>query len=109
MARRLVAYISPWCPTCRDTQRALAEWNVPCTYINIQQDCQAADRVRQWTGFESVPTLVIAEADSLEPFEPPSPLAPGASPRGKDRGAMITEASRSQVRAWLIKHELLAG
>jgi hypothetical protein len=55
-----------------------------------------------------VPTLVIAEEESLEPFEPPAALASGSSPRGIDRGSMITEATRQQLGAWLAKHGFAA-
>ena len=65
-------------------------------------------RVRGWVGFESVPTIIIAEGESVEPFETPAPLSAGSSPRGVDRGSMITEASRVQLRAWLVKHGFLA-
>ena len=108
MTRRLVVYMSPWCYTSKDTQSALNEWAVPAAYVNIKEDRAAAARVRDWVGFESVPTLVIADGESLEPFETPAPLTAGASPRGVDRGSMITEASRAQLRTWLVKHEFLA-
>jgi hypothetical protein len=80
---------------------------VPCTVVDIKADRDAAARVRKWVGFESVPTVVIAEGESLEPYEPPNPLPAGASPRGVDRGSMITEASRAELRAWLVKNDLL--
>jgi hypothetical protein len=63
--------------------------------------------VRGWIGFESVPTLIIAEGDSVEPFEAPAPLAAGSSPRGIDRGSMLTEATRNQLRTWLVKQGFL--
>jgi hypothetical protein len=59
-------------------------------------------------GFESVPTVVLAEAGTVEPCEAPSPLASGSSPRGVDRGSLITEATRVQLRAWLVKQGLLS-
>lgn len=107
MAKRVVLYMSAWCYQSQDTQRALAEWGVPATIVNINQDSDAASRVKGWVGFESVPTVVVAEGDSLEPYEPPAPLARGASPRGGDRGSLITEANREQLRAWLVKHGML--
>ncbi len=109
MSKRVVVYMSPWCYTSQDTQRALGEWDVPATFINIKEDRAAAARVKEWVGFESVPTVIIAEGESVEPFEPPAPLAKGASPRGVDRGSMITEANRSQLREWLVAHGVLAG
>jgi glutaredoxin len=107
MIKRVVVYMSPWCYTSKDTQSALNEWAVPATFINIKEDHAAAARVRGWVGYESVPTIVIAEGDSVEPFEPPAPLVSGSSPRGVDRGSLITEATRNQLRTWLVKHNLL--
>jgi glutaredoxin len=107
MSRRVVAYVSPWCSHSQDTKRALEEWGVPCTFVDIKADREAAAHVRQWVGFESVPTMVIAEGESLEPYEPPKPLMPGSGPRGIDRGSIITEASRAELRGWLVKHGLL--
>jgi glutaredoxin len=108
MTRRIVVYMSPWCYTSKDTQSALNEWGVPATFINIKEDPAAAARVRGWVGFESVPTIIVAEGDSVEPFEAPAPQTAGSSPRGVDRGSMITEATRNQLRAWLVKHGFLA-
>jgi glutaredoxin len=107
MSRRVVAYVSPWCSQSQDTKRALEEWGVPCTTVDIKADREAATRLRQWVGSESVPTVVIAEGESLEPYEPPKPLMPGSGPRGIDRGSIITEASRAELRGWLVKHGLL--
>jgi glutaredoxin len=108
MTKQLVVYVSPYCYNCTDTRQALKEWGVPATFIDVKRDGQAAARVRAWTGFESVPTLVIAEEGSLEPCEPPTDLGRGISPRGKDRQTMLTEPSRAELRAWLVKHELMA-
>jgi hypothetical protein len=80
---------------------------VPATFVNIKEDRAAATRLRGWVGFESVPTVVLAEAGTVEPCEPPAPLAAGNSPRGVDRGSLITEATRVQLRAWLVKQGLL--
>ena len=107
MGKQVVVYMSPWCYTSQHTQNALKEWGVPATFINIKEDKDAAARVRGWVGFESVPTVVLAEGDSLLPCESPVTLAPGASPRGVDRGSMITEANRNQLREWLVKHQIL--
>ncbi len=107
MAQRLVVYMSPWCINCLDTQEALNEWNVTYVNIDIKKDKNAAGKVRSWTGFESVPTLIIAEEGSLEPYQKPSPLPPGISPRGVDRGVMLTEPTRKQLRAWLVKHGII--
>lgn len=107
MSKQIVVYVSPWCYSSQDTERALNEWGVPARFINIKEDRAAAARLKGWVGFESVPTVVLAEGDSLEPCEPPAPLPAGKSPRGIDRGSMITEATRAQLRNWLVKHGIL--
>lgn len=109
MTKQLVVYVSPWCYSSQDTQRALNEWGVPARFINIKEDRAAAARLKSWVGFESVPTVVLVEGESVEPCEPPAPLAAGASPRGIDRGSMITEANRTQLRNWLVKHGFLSA
>ncbi len=108
MAKRIVVYMSPWCSSSADTQRALAEWGVPATFLNIKEDRAAATRLREMVGFESVPTVVLADEGSVEPCEPPTALPKGSSPRGVDRGSLITEASRVQLRSWLVKQGMLA-
>lgn len=108
MTRQVVVYMSPWCSSSSDTQRALKEWDVPATFVNIKEDRAAATRLRGWVGFESVPTVVLAEEGSVEPCAAPAPLPVGSSPRGVDRGSLITEATRVQLRAWLVKQGILS-
>lgn len=108
MSREVVVYMSPWCSSSSDTQRALAEWGVPAKFINVKEDRGAAVRLREMVGFESVPTVVLVETGCVEPCEPPAALAKGASPRGVDRGSLITEATRVQLRTWLVKQGILA-
>ncbi len=107
MSREVVVYMSPWCSSSADTQRALAEWGVPAKFVNIKEDRAAAARLREMVGFESVPTVVLVDPGCVEPCEPPAPLAKGSSPRGVDRGSLITEASRVQLRGWLVKQGFL--
>ncbi len=104
---RLVVYVSPWCSGCQSTQAALNEWHVAYVKVDIKGDKAAAGRVRSWTGFESVPTLVIAADDGVEPCEAPLPLQPRTSPRGVDRGCVLTEPNRNELRAWLVKNGML--
>jgi glutaredoxin len=104
MSKQLVVYVTTWCPGCRDTQEALAEWGVAARYVNIGRDLEAAGRVRALTGFESVPTLVAVEGDGFDPITSPLPLTPGKSARGVDRETVLTEPTRAQLKAWLAKH-----
>jgi glutaredoxin len=108
MPKQLVVYFTAWCPSCQDAQAALSEWGVEARRVNIARDRDAAERVRMLTGFESVPTLVVVDGDGVDPIEAPLPLPPGKGPRGIDRGTVLTEPTRTQMRTWLIKHGFLA-
>jgi hypothetical protein len=74
----------------------------------IDRDPDARQRVLDWTGFLSVPTLVVAEAGETLPYEEPAPLAKGSSPRGIDRGSMITEPGNEELAKWLLHHGFIA-
>lgn len=108
MTRELVMYTrSAGCPLVTLARQALADYAVAHREIVIDDDPQARQRVLAWTGFVSVPTLVVSGGDGL-PITPPAPLPPGASPRGVDRGALITEPSYDQLVRWLYQHRLIA-
>ena len=107
MPKCLVVYVSPWCYNCSDVREALKSWGVTATFVDIKKDPVAAKRVRFWTGYESVPTLLLAEEGSVEPSTEPEVLGLGVSPRGVDRGSMLTEPTRGELKAWLIKNGLL--
>lgn len=108
MPTELVMYSRTYgCPYITTAKRILQQEDVAYREIFIDKDAQARARVLEWTGFLSVPTLIVAhEGDNL-PLDEPAPLPQGASPRGIDRGAMITEPSAEELRAWLQKHELI--
>ncbi len=89
------------CPFVTLAKRVLDDYGVAYQEIYTDKDPEARQRVIDWTGFNSVPTLVAAEPGSLLPFEAPAPLERGASPRGIDRGAMITEPNIEQFTRWL--------
>ena len=78
-------------------------------WIMIDQDEAAARRVIEWTGFRSVPTILVAERGKDVPYEAPAPLEHGASPRGIDRGVMITEANEDELIPWLKRHKFIPG
>lgn len=92
------------CPYVRTAKRLLDREGIPYREIYIDADPAAKQRVIEWTGFQSVPTIILALPGELVPYEPPQPLAPGASPRGIDRGTMITEPSETQLENWLRQH-----
>jgi len=105
----LVMYVRTMsCPFVSLARRVLSEDNVPYREVFIDIDKTAEQRVVEWTGFMSVPTLVAARIGEDLPLAPPLPLPSGSSPRGIDRGAMITEPDDDQLRAWLRQIGLLS-
>ncbi|MFW5748201.1 MAG: glutaredoxin family protein [Chloroflexota bacterium] len=96
------------CPFVTLAKRVLGEHGVPYREIFYDRDDQARERLLAWTGFLSVPTLIIARRGEDVPLGPVAPLPPGDSPRGIDRGAMITEPNITQLIDWLKQHGLIA-
>ena len=105
MAYEIVMYsrFSP-CPYVRSAKRVLDRERIPYRELYIDEDPAAKQRVIEWTGFQSVPTIILAQPGEILPYEEPQPLAPGASPKGIDRGTMITEPSETQLENWLRRH-----
>ncbi len=95
------------CPYVRVAKRVFERYQVEYREIMVNHVLQAKQRVRDWTGYESVPTIVIAEPGKDLPYELPAPLPKGASPRGVNRGSMITEPSEEQLTDWLRQHGLI--
>ncbi len=95
------------CPFVSLARRVLARHAVIHREIFIDQDQQAESRVLAWTGFLSVPTLILAHPGEDLPYTAPTPLAPNSSPRGIDRGSMLTEPSEEQLIEWLRRIGLL--
>jgi glutaredoxin len=95
------------CAYTNIAKRVLKNAGISYQEINIDADLEARQRVLGWTGFLSVPTLVLANPGEILPYEDPAPLPKGASPKGVDRGSMLTEANAEQLEAWLRKHQLI--
>lgn len=92
------------CPFVTLAKKVLDDYAVEYREIFIDKDDDARQRVRDWTGFLAVPTIIIARRGEDLPITPPAYLEPGASPRGVNRGAMITEAGMDQLVTWLSQH-----
>lgn len=108
MQKELIFYSrTAGCPFVTLALRVLNDYDVPYREIFIDRDEEARERVLTWTGFLSVPTLVVAEQDSDLPYETPAPLPSGASPRGINRGSMITEPNIEQLTTWLQEHAFI--
>jgi len=105
MTNKLIMYSRRMgCPYISLAKRVLADYALPYDEIYIDQDEEARALVLHWTGFLSVPTLVVSHNGDKLPYDQPEPLIPGSSPRGINRGAMITEPSIDQLTAWLAQH-----
>lgn len=97
------------CPDCERTRALLTENAVPFREVMIDLDPEARSYVEKLTGFRAVPTLVVAPPNAAEPVVTPKPLEHGRSPRGVDRGPVITEPDMISLRRWLAKHGFLAA
>jgi glutaredoxin len=107
--KRLVMYLrNTSCLYVSTARHVLDQMGISYQEIDIDRDKTARERVLNWTGFLSVPTLVIARPGETVPFEDPRPLPRGQSPRGVDRGSMLTEPSGPQLEQWLARHGLAA-
>ena len=104
-SRELVMYgRSTYCPYQKKARQVFEGHKLSYREIMIDKDPKATQRIIEWTGFKSVPTIIIAEPGEDLPYEDPTPLQKGASPRGIDRGSMITEPGKDDLARWLRKH-----
>ena len=102
---RLVVYgRSSFCPDMMRWEHWLKRHPVEHVAFDIDTDPEALAKVVAWTGHQSVPTLVIAPDDGVDPIEEPSVLPAGRGPRAVDRGTMLTEPNPGQVEAFLDRH-----
>lgn len=92
------------CPFVTVAKRTLQDYQVDYVEVFIDKDDEARRRTLEWTGFLSVPTLVVAATGSLLPIDPPAFLEKGRSPRGIDRGTIITEANGDELARFLFRH-----
>ncbi len=109
-SKELVMYSrSTPCPFVNLAKRVLGERHITYRELYIDKDKTNEQRVLNWTGFLSVPTLIIARQGEDVPYEEPAPLAKGSSPRGVNRGAMLTEPGEEQLVNWLREHGFITG
>ena len=102
MEKEIVMYSRTYgCPFVSLAKRVLDDYGLHFREIYIDEDIQARERVLNWTGFLSVPTIIVTQVGSDLPMRPPVYLEIGSSPRGVHRGTMITEPNDEQLLAWL--------
>jgi len=95
---------TPFVALARDL---LLRYQIPFREIDVIVQPEMAARVRDWTGSLSLPTLIIAAPNQDTPLQPPQPLEAGQSPRGLDRGSLISEPNNYQLENWLYQHGFL--
>jgi glutaredoxin len=95
---------------CGDQFRAMAfleAKRIPYRFVDISDDPEAAQRLYNWVGHLSVPTLVVAEEGNVLPITEPAPLDRSRRIRGQNRGTVITEPSDPQLQEFLQQHQLI--
>jgi glutaredoxin len=109
MSKELVMYArTAGCPFVTLAKRVLKDYQVSYREINIDLNPEHRQRVLDWTGFLSVPTLIVANEGEDLPYEPEAPLEKGSSPRGIDRGTMMTEPGLEEFSEWLLRHGFIS-
>jgi len=67
---RIVVYGAYWCRDSIRTRRFLNRHGVPYTLVDVEEDPQAAQKVKEWNnGFLSTPTLDIEGRIVSEPSD----------------------------------------
>jgi mycoredoxin len=69
---QIKVYGTKWCPDCFRARQMFSRYNIPFTWIDIEEDEQALAYVRQVNGgYHSVPTIVFPDGSVLvEPANP---------------------------------------
>ena len=67
------------CPWVSLARGVLKQANVPYREIYVDRDPEAHQRLLDWVGFLSVPTLIVTAPACDLPIEDPAPLAPRAA------------------------------
>jgi glutaredoxin len=106
--REIVIYVrTAYCGPVALARDLLNRYNIPYREIYIDKDPAMAARVKEWTNFHSVPTLIIANPGEDVPYTDFFPPPPDRPLRGYNRGPMITEPSNQQLEDWLHQHGFL--
>ena len=66
MTEKLTVYGAPWCPDCRRSKQFLGEMRVPYDWVDIDQNPEAAEFVREKNdGKQIIPTIVFSDGSFL--------------------------------------------
>lgn len=108
MDKEIVMYVrAAYCPSVALARDLLTRYNIPYREINISDDPAMAARVKAWTGFLSVPTIIIANPGHNLPYTDFLPHPTDRPLKGYNRGPMITEPNNKDLEDWLHQHGFL--
>ena len=96
-----------YCPNVALARDVMERYGIPYREIHIDQDRAMAARVKEWTNYYSVPTIIITNPGEDMPYTDFLPRATDRTNRGYDRGPMITEPNNQELENWLHKHGFL--
>lgn len=97
----IIYHRSTGCPYSTLAKKVFKREGLSYREIYFDKDPEAEKNIREWTGgYLPAPTIVLAKKDEVLPYRPPDPLT-RRSPRGVDRGSMISEPNATQLRKWL--------
>ncbi|MCL5959395.1 MAG: glutaredoxin family protein [Chloroflexi bacterium] len=89
-------------------REVLRKLGVTYQEIDVEKDEEAARRLESWNnGFRSVPTIVIESESGISLAAEGPPEGKPRSPRGWDRGPMITEPSSGELEVFLRRHGVI--
>jgi glutaredoxin len=108
MSKEIVMYINGvYCPSVSLARSLMDRYHIPYREIDIGNNPAMAARVKEWTKFHSVPTLIIANPGEDMPYTDVLPCPTERPNRGYDRGPLITEPNNQELENWLHKHGFL--
>lgn len=108
MNKEIVMYVrGAYCGSVALARDLLIRYAIPFREINIDDDPLFAARLREWTQFFSVPTLIITNPGEDVPYTEYLPRPADRPLRGYNRGPMITEPNNQQLEDWLNQHGFL--
>ena len=85
------------CPYISIAQKTLSEYKISFREIFIDKHDKTRQYLLSWTDFLSIPTLIVVNTGDNLPYQAPAHLKKGQSPRGINRGTIITEAYRDEL------------
>ena len=109
MEKEIVMFVrSTFCAGVVLARDLFKRYEIPFREVEIDLNPEMANRVKEWTGYLSVPTIIIARPGENVPFAEFLPYPTERTVKGYDRGPMITEPTNRELENWLHKHGFLA-